>query len=81
MLANSPRALSCVYVCVRAREYLHLHLCLCCIVSIRYLRLAARRIAEAQRVCFDVGLNMYVETHIQRVSEDPGAFVEIMVRW
>eukprot|EP01043_Picozoa_sp_COSAG02_P032998 COSAG02_NODE_2230_length_9425_cov_5.740039_8_plen_417_part_00 len=45
-----------------------------------YLRLAARRIAEAQRVCFEAGLNMYVETHIQRVSEDPGAFVEIMVR-
>lgn len=45
-----------------------------------YLRLVARRIAEAQRVCFDAGLNMYVETHIQRVSEDPGAFVEIMVR-
>ena len=29
-----------------------------------YLRLAAKRISEAQQVCFEEGMNMYVETHI-----------------
>jgi hypothetical protein len=42
-----------------------------------YCELVAARIAAAQRVCFDEGLNFYVETHIGRVSEDPSAFVQI----
>ena len=44
------------------------------------VRLAASRIALAQSVVHGEGLNMYVETHIQRVSEDPEAFCKIMDR-
>jgi len=42
-----------------------------------YLQLCAERIARLQRICFDHGLNFYVETHIDRVSEDVEAFCKI----
>lgn len=38
------------------------------------------RIADMQRVCFEEGVNFYVETHIFQISEDVGAFVDIMER-
>jgi hypothetical protein len=49
-----------------------------CIVSVilwavadhAYLRRIANDIALLQGVCFDLGLNFYVETHMDRVSED-----------
>ena len=36
------------------------------------------RIDTLQRVCFEEGLNFYVETHVGRISEDPEAFVKVM---
>ena len=36
------------------------------------------RIKTLQDICFELGMNFYVETHIQRLSEDPEAFVTIM---
>ena len=45
-----------------------------------YLQEAADRIARLQRIAFDLGLNFYVETHIDRVSEDPEAMCKIMDR-
>ena len=44
-----------------------------------YLRRIANDIAKLQGVCFDLGLNFYVETHMDRLSEDLGAFCKIMV--
>lgn len=43
-----------------------------------YLQLSAIRIAKLQEIAFDLGLNFYVETHIDRISEDPEAFCKIM---
>ena len=45
-----------------------------------YLQQAADRIARLQSIAFELGLNFYVETHIDRVSEDPEAFCKIMDR-
>lgn len=36
----------------------------------RYLERAAATIAALQRECFVAGLNFYVETHVDRLSED-----------
>lgn len=43
-----------------------------------YLDRCAQRIEDLHRVCWDEGLNCYIETHVQRISEDPEAFVKIM---
>ncbi len=43
-----------------------------------YLSLCASRIAILQRICHSLGLNCYIETHIERISEDPEAFVKMM---
>jgi sugar phosphate isomerase/epimerase len=43
-----------------------------------YLDKCARRIEDLHDVCWDLGLNCYIETHVQRISEDPEAFVKIM---
>jgi sugar phosphate isomerase/epimerase len=43
-----------------------------------FLALSARRIADIQRVCFEEGVNFYVETHIFKISEDIQAFTEVM---
>eukprot|EP01046_Picozoa_sp_COSAG06_P036837 COSAG06_NODE_4101_length_4573_cov_2.309119_1_plen_491_part_00 len=43
-----------------------------------YLTLCARRIEQLQSLCFELGLNFYVETHIDRLSEDLEAFGKIM---
>ena len=45
-----------------------------------YLSLVARRIQRLQEICFRNGLNFYVETHIDRVSEDVEAFCKIFDR-
>lgn len=45
-----------------------------------YLTLCARRIEQLQALCFELGLNCYVETHIDRLSEDLEAFGKIMDR-
>lgn len=45
-----------------------------------YLSLCASRIATLQRICHSLGLNCYIETHIERISEDPEAFVKMMDR-
>eukprot|EP00929_Paragymnodinium_shiwhaense_P089388 TRINITY_DN49543_c0_g1_i1.p1 TRINITY_DN49543_c0_g1~~TRINITY_DN49543_c0_g1_i1.p1 ORF type:complete len:398 (+),score=62.42 TRINITY_DN49543_c0_g1_i1:147-1340(+) len=42
-----------------------------------YLRLTAARVQAMQRVCHEAGVNFYVETHIDRISEDPEAFCKI----
>lgn len=42
-----------------------------------YLFLSAERIYRMQEVSFRLGLNFYVEAHIDRVSEDPEAFCKI----
>jgi len=33
-----------------------------------------------QRICFEEGVNFYVETHVMKISEDISAFTEIMDR-
>ena len=38
-----------------------------------HLALSARRIADIQRVCFEEGVNFYVETHIDRVGGSEGS--------
>ena len=43
-----------------------------------YLDKCAKRIEDLHDVCWDLGLNCYIETHVQRISEDPEAFVKIM---
>ena len=35
-----------------------------------YLNQCAQRIEQLQGLCFELGLNCYVETHIDRLSED-----------
>lgn len=45
-----------------------------------FLQLAACRVAKMQDICFNLGLNFYVETHIDRISEDPEAFCKIFDR-
>eukprot|EP01048_Picozoa_sp_COSAG05_P018035 COSAG05_NODE_2568_length_2888_cov_3.537469_1_plen_263_part_00 len=45
-----------------------------------YLALVAQRIQRLQETCFRHGLNCYVETHIDRVSEDVEAFCKIFDR-
>ena len=42
-----------------------------------YLRLCAERIQRLQEIAFRLGMNFYVETHIDRVSEDVQAFCRI----
>lgn len=45
-----------------------------------YLERTAQRIAMLQRIAFDEGMNCYIETHIDRISEDIQAFCEIIDR-
>ena len=45
-----------------------------------YLNLCAQRIARLQEICFRNGLNFYVETHIDRLSEDVEGFCKIFDR-
>lgn len=42
-----------------------------------YLWLSAQRVHRMQQVSFKLGLNFYVEAHIDRISEDPQAFCKI----
>lgn len=42
-----------------------------------YLKLCAERVYHMQEICFDCGMNFYVETHVDRISEDPEAFCKI----
>eukprot|EP01084_Bolivina_argentea_P207715 354352_1 len=37
-----------------------------------------QRIKVLQEICFEQGMNFYVETHVLRISEDPEAFVKII---
>lgn len=39
------------------------------------------RIKILQNLCYENGLNFYVETHVGRLSEDPQAFVKIMEKY
>lgn len=43
-----------------------------------YLRRVANDIVRLQGTCFSLGINFYVETHMDRISEDLGAFCAIM---
>ena len=43
-----------------------------------YIQRSAARIAHLQRLCFEVGLNFYIETHVDRISEDVQGFVNII---
>lgn len=43
-----------------------------------FIRLSGERIARMQQICFEQGMNFYVETHIDRISEDVVGFVRIM---
>eukprot|EP01046_Picozoa_sp_COSAG06_P040769 COSAG06_NODE_4969_length_3822_cov_2.028464_2_plen_482_part_00 len=43
-----------------------------------YLRRVAQDIARLQAACFEQGMNFYVETHMDRLTEDLGAFCKIM---
>lgn len=43
-----------------------------------YLERVAKRIEDLHRICWDQDMNCYIETHVQRVSEDPEAFCKIM---
>eukprot|EP00947_MAST-08B_sp_MAST-8B-sp1_P003372 g3372.t1 len=43
-----------------------------------YLAQCAERIDSLQRLCWDEGVNCYVETHVDRITEDPEAFAKIM---
>ena len=36
-----------------------------------YLSLCATRIVSLQSICHSLGMNCYIETHIERISEDP----------
>lgn len=45
-----------------------------------YLDEVARRIEKLHQLCFEQGMNCYIETHVMRVSEDPEAFTKIMDR-
>ena len=45
-----------------------------------FLTLCAERIAMLQAVCYQASQNFYVETHIDRISEDLEAFTKIMER-
>ena len=42
-----------------------------------YLDLCARRVEKLQRACWDEGVNCYIETHYDRITEDPEAFVKV----
>ena len=43
-----------------------------------YLENCAERIEDLQQMCWNQGMNCYIETHIQRISEDPVAFSKIL---
>lgn len=43
-----------------------------------YLSLCAQRINDLQQACWEEGMNCYIETHVQRISEDPEAFANIL---
>jgi hypothetical protein len=43
-----------------------------------YIERTAQRIASLQAACFKEGLNCYIETHVDRISEDVAAFAAIM---
>jgi sugar phosphate isomerase/epimerase len=45
-----------------------------------YLSKVAQRVARLRRIVHEEGLNCYVETHVDRVSEDIWAFDEILAR-
>lgn len=45
-----------------------------------YLDEVARRIEKLHQICFEQGMNCYIETHVGRVTEDPEAFCKIMDR-
>jgi len=44
----------------------------------KFISLCAERIAKLQRICFEEELNFYVETHVDRISEDLAGFVKIL---
>eukprot|EP01051_Picozoa_sp_SAG22_P003286 SAG22_NODE_158_length_16966_cov_26.252446_5_plen_456_part_00 len=44
----------------------------------QFIKLSAERIARLQRLCFSEGLNCYIETHIDRITEDCVGFARIM---
>ena len=43
-----------------------------------YLQESANKINTIRQMTWDLGLNFYVEAHIQRISEDPQAFCRIL---
>ena len=43
-----------------------------------YLEELARRVEKLHQICFEQGMNCYIETHVGRVSEDPEAFCKVM---
>ncbi len=45
-----------------------------------YLDLVARRIEDLHAACWEQGMNCYIETHVDRVTEDPEAFNKIVDR-
>ena len=45
-----------------------------------YLQKCSDRIQDLQQACWNEGMNCYIETHVQRISEDPQAFAEILKR-
>ena len=45
-----------------------------------FLSVCAERIAMLQTICHNMGQNFYVETHVDRISEDIEAFTRIMGR-
>ena len=45
-----------------------------------YLAYCAKRIEDLQHICWNQGMNCYIETHVGRISEDPQAFGDILDR-
>ena len=43
-----------------------------------YIDCVAKRIEDLHAACWEQGMNCYIETHVDRISEDPEAFVKIL---
>jgi len=44
----------------------------------KFIALSAKRCNLLQELCFEEGLNCYVETHVDRITEDMAAFIKIL---
>ncbi|MEX0776056.1 MAG: hypothetical protein WD042_10140 [Phycisphaeraceae bacterium] len=46
--------------------------------DVRYLQWCADRVAEARDAAWQVGLNYYLEVHVDRITEDPAALCRLL---